>query len=216
MRPAPIAFGMIAGGLLLMATREAGASTVNASVSLGSGDAGQGGPASPAPEQGAVNVKAFLDAIGWAEGTDGAGGYRALYGSRSDRVSVFDSFADHPAALGWPGVRLTNEQCAGAGFGPGCVSTAAGRYQIIRPTWERVAARLALADFTPASQDAAAIELIREAGALELVIAGRLADAARAVRRVWASMPGAGYAGQGERTLLALTDAYRRAGGLVA
>lgn len=210
MRPAAFVLGALAGGVLLMASRHADASI---RIELPSP-----APAPGLPDDGdraARNLGAFLDAIAWAEGTEGAGGYRALFGSRPGALSLFDSFADHPAALGWPGVRLSDDLCRAAGFGPGCVSTAAGRYQIIRPTWQRIAGRLGLQDFSPESQDAAAVELIREAGGLDHAQAGRFTDAVRAVRRVWASLPGAGY-GQGERTLAELTAAYQRAGGVLA
>ncbi|HRZ02325.1 MAG TPA: glycoside hydrolase family 104 protein [Burkholderiaceae bacterium] len=153
-----------------------------------------------------ANARAFLAAIAWAEGAD----YSTLYGG-----ALFDSFADHPAELGWAGLRLPDRLCQAAGFGPGCVSTAAGRYQINRPTWRALRARLALPDFSPASQDAAALELIRERGALGLVHAGEFAAAVDRVRRVWASLPGAGYA-QPEKSLDALASVYQFNGGTFA
>lgn len=156
------------------------------------------------------NVAAFLAAIRKHESADNAAGYRMLYGGR-----LFDRFDAHPAALGWKGERLPDAMCRAAGFGPGCVSTAAGAYQIILPTWQRTARRLGLADFTPASQDAAALELIREAGGLDLAKRGKFDQAINAVRRVWASMPAAGW-GQGEASMTSWRTAYINAGGTVA
>ncbi|MGK5073242.1 glycoside hydrolase family 24 protein [Janthinobacterium sp. ZB1P44] len=156
------------------------------------------------------NVNAFLSALRVGEGTAGRDGWRTLMGG-----ALFDSFADHPARLGWRGTPLSASMCAGAGFGPGCVSTAAGAFQINKPTWNRVADKLGLTDFTQASQEAAAIELIREKGALSDVAAGRVAAAVSKVRKVWASLPGAGY-GQGEVALASFVNHYANAGGSVA
>jgi len=156
-----------------------------------------------------ANVSAFLAMLRTSEvSTAGPDGYGVLFG-----FQPFNDFTTHPALAGWNGVPLTDEQCRGAGFGPGCVSTAAGGYQINKPTWDRVRARLGLPDFSPASQDAAAVELIREKGALDDVRAGRFDQAVNKVRRVWASLPGAGYAGQGTRTLAWARSQYENAGG---
>jgi muramidase (phage lysozyme) len=160
------------------------------------------------------NVAAFLQAIRQAEGTaNQADPYRVCFGYRHTIVSL----REHPAITGeWKGERLTDEQCRGAGFGPGCVSTAAGAYQIIRPTWERLRDRLGLRDFGPAAQDAAAVELLRETGALARIEQGDLQGAIAAARRTWASLPGAGYAGQGMRSLQYIQTAYLNAGGALA
>lgn len=154
------------------------------------------------------NLRAFLDMIGVSEGAD----YDLLYGG-----GHFTDFSDHPAdnpATGWKGLPLSDAQCRGAGLSPGCVSTAAGKYQIIRPTWRALKARLGLPDFSPDSQDRAATELLRENGALPLVQAGRFAEAVNASRKVWASLPGAGY-GQHENALATLENVYQQAGGTV-
>lgn len=140
----------------------------------------------------ARNVRAFLDMIAFAEGTAGPDGYRTMFGGQ-----LFESYADHPR-IRVP-FRLT-------------YSTAAGRYQFLARTWDTLKRRLNLPDFGPESQDAAAIELIRERGALADVQAGRVAVAVDKVRKIWASLPGAGYS-QPERSLNQLTAAYSRAGG---
>lgn len=157
-----------------------------------------------------ANIAAFLRAIRPGEGTADRQGYQRYFGGGN-----FTSFADHPANLGWPGVRLPDAMCANAGFGPGCVSTAAGAYQINRPTWNRLKDKLGLSDFSPASQDAAAIELITEKGALEDVKTGDIASAVDKVSGVWASLPGAGY-GQNEVAMSAFADQFTSAGGTTA
>lgn len=159
------------------------------------------------------NVRAFLTAIAMAEGTEReADPYRVCYGYKH----TLSSFADHPAITGeWRGERLSDAHCRGAGLSPGCVSTAAGRYQIIRPTWATIKARLKLPDFSPESQDLACIALIQGRGALADVQAGRFAQAVEKCRKEWASLPGANY-GQGERTLPWLQARYAQAGGVLA
>lgn len=160
----------------------------------------------PQAEPGA-NVSAFLWTIRRAEGTAGPDGYRTLFGG-----SKFTGWADHPR----------QPQRFGAVW-----TTAAGAYQFMAVsalptggttkvnTWDRIRDRLGLPDFSPASQDAAAVELIREAGALGDVEAGRFDAAVAKVRRIWASLPGAGY-GQPERSLSDLRTAYAQAGGTLA
>ncbi len=97
---------------------------------------------------------------------------------------------------------------------PGCVSTAAGKYQINKPTWLRCQKALGLRDFSPASQDLACAWLIEDKGAMPDLLAGRFGAAVTKIRKVWASLPAAGY-GQGERSLAWLTAKFEQAGGVV-
>lgn len=158
------------------------------------------------------NVSAFLEAIAWAEGT----------GQRANPYAVcfaykftITNFADHPTVLGsWKGEPLSPSVCAAAGLGAGCVSTAAGKYQIIRPTWVGLKQRLRLPDFGPESQDAAAIQLLKDCGAYRAIELGQFSEAVRLARKTWASLPGAGY-GQPERRSTDLQARYTAAGGVV-
>ncbi len=147
------------------------------------------------------NVAAFLSMIAAAEGTDKAGGYACLFGSTERNPRTFFSFADHPRVY---------TQFTAAGVTR--KTSAAGRFQFIVPTWDSLAKRLGLSDFGPASQDAGAIELIRERGALNDVRGGRIPEAVAKCSKVWASLPGAGYA-QPERKLSYLLSAFDYAGG---
>lgn len=162
---------------------------------------------------GSANVYAFMEAIARAEGTAGQPDpYRVCY----SYAHTVQSLADHPAITGeWKGAKLSDTMCKAAGFGPGCVSTAAGKYQFTKPTWQRLKNKLKLPDFGPASQDAACAELLRETGAYELARRGEVKEAAMAARRTWASLPGAGYA-QPERSLAWLQNQFRDAGGVLA
>jgi lysozyme len=120
--------------------------------------------------------------------------------------------ADHPCITGeWHGESLASLGVAYAGK----ISTAAGAYQIIVPTWRTCKSMLKLPDFTGPSQDAAATELIREAGALDLVNAGRVAEAIGKCHGIWASLPGS-TSGQPQRTMADLVHAYAGAGGAFA
>lgn len=160
------------------------------------------------------NVAAFLGMIRSAEGTDrnGLDPYRVCYGYGH----TIGNMRDHPAITGeWRGQRLPDTMCINAGFRPGCVSTAAGAYQIIRPTWVAMRDALKLPDFGPVSQDAAAIELIRRRGALADVRAGRLSDAVHKCRQEWASLPG-NTAKQGQRSMGTLSAWFQQNGGVQA
>jgi len=160
-----------------------------------------------------ANVRAFLETIARAEGTSGqADPYRVCYGYRH----TIQSFADHPAITGeWMGEKLPDAICIAAGVPVGSVSTAAGKYQIKKATWKTLKSRLGLRDFSPESQDAAAIELINEKGVLDAVKAGDITTALDAVRKIWASLPGAGYK-QPERSLAWVQSQFTNAGGVLA
>lgn len=159
------------------------------------------------------NITAFLTMIQHSEGTaNSADPYAVCYGYRH----TIGDFSDHPAITGeWRGERLPEAMCRNAGFGTGCVSTAAGAYQLIRPTWASLRYALGLGDFGPASQDAAAIEAIRRRGALEDVKAGRIGAAIIKCKNEWASLPG-NYAKQGQRSLDDLVSWYQQNGGNTA
>lgn len=155
----------------------------------------------PAPSSAPANERAFLDMIAAAEGTSGANGYRAMFGyPNPDRI--IDDLSDHPRRY----FSFTNSR------GETLRTSAAGRYQFLVRTWDTLKTRLSLPDFGPASQDAAALELIRERGALGDVRAGRIEAAIKKVAPIWASLPGAGYA-QPERKLSYLFTSYANSGG---
>lgn len=155
------------------------------------------------------NVAAFATMVASGEGTEREPDpYRVCYAYRH----VIESFADHPAVTGeWRGEPLDNLGPAYAGK----VSTAAGRYQIIRPTWLRAKRALGLGDFSPASQDLAFAWLVKARGALDDVVAGNLATAIAKCAPEWASLPGS-TAGQGTRSLDYLASVYANAGGTLA
>lgn len=145
------------------------------------------------------NVRAVLAVIRRGEGTSGADGYRTLYGG-----GTFASFADHPrqAVTKW-----------------GRTSTAAGAYQFLSSVWDETRQKMGLTDFTPASQDLAALGRIAARGVLADVLAGRLESAisgnggrGHGLRWEWASLPGSPY-GQGTISLATAQTVFGAAGG---
>lgn len=153
------------------------------------------------------NLRAFLQMIAVSELTArliaiSDNGYNVLVGSTRDHPRLFSSYADHPRQL----IDLPRL---------GIKSTAAGRYQILARFFDAYKKQLGLKDFSPASQDAIAIQMIRECGALADIEAGRLSSAVSKCRSRWASLPGAGY-GQHENDIETLALAFRRSGGVIA
>jgi muramidase (phage lysozyme) len=146
------------------------------------------------------NLKAFLAAIAASEGTGplGQSGYDVLVGSLPNQVLTFSSFADHPRTA----IQLR----------PGLVSTAAGRYQILERYFDAYKASLHLPDFSPASQDAIAVQMLTEVDALTDIAAGNFASAAAKAASRWASFPDSQY-GQHTNSLSMLEQAYTAAGG---
>jgi lysozyme len=129
--------------------------------------------------------------------------YNIFYGG-----ARFNDLSDHPVNTGeMKPVKLPDAMCRAAGFSPGCVTTAAGAYQIIRPTWNRVRDKLGLVDFSPESQDRAAIELLEESGAMELLGLDDIEGAIRVASKVWASLPGS-TAQQRPKALAYALDRY--------
>lgn len=126
------------------------------------------------------NIKAFLALIRYTEGA----GYKTLFGG-----GIFGSFDDHPR------VAITKK----LGNRP-ITSTAAGAYQFLSRTWDECANSCNLDDFSPLSQDTAALFLIERRRALDAVIEGDWKTAIERCNREWASLPGSPY-GQPTKTL---------------
>ena len=95
--------------------------------------------------------KAFLDMLAWSEGTDNGRqktrnhGYDVIVGGE-----LFTDYSDHPRKP----VTLNPKPKSGA-----------GRYQLLSCWWMLNASSLAWKDFSPKSQDAVALQQIKERGA---------------------------------------------------
>ena len=128
-----------------------------------------------------IFARALLDTIASTESPD----YNVMYGGKR-----FNSFADHPRVY----VPISRGPNAGK------KSSAAGRYQFLADTWDTVKNKLGLPDFSPESQDIAAIDLAYRTykdktgrNLLQDLETGddkTIDKVGRALSGVWTSLPG--------------------------
>ena len=113
--------------------------------------------------------KAFLDMLAWSEGTDNGRqktrnhGYDVIVGGE-----LFTDYSDHPRKL----VTLnpnSNQQAADA--------NAVFRW------WDAYRKQLGLKDFSPKSQDAVALQQIKERGALPMIDRGDIRSGNRPLQQ---------------------------------
>jgi len=117
------------------------------------------------------SVQAMLKTIRYAEGTSGDRGYNTRVG-----YSQFDDLSKKPGKKVYiPAIKD--------------YSSAEGAYQFLNSTWDGVSKKLGLKDFYPESQDLAAIELIKNRGALTDVLNNNLIGALSKLSKEWASLP---------------------------
>ena len=126
--------------------------------------------------------RALLDTIA---GPESAGRYDVIYGGKR-----FTDFSQHP------------NQAVQIQTGPNAKrsSSAAGRYQFLKGTWDEQAKKLGLKDFSPASQDAAAWNLAQEVymkktgNDLNAVLRsgdmGAIGNVGKTLAGTWTSLPG--------------------------
>jgi len=116
-----------------------------------------------------ANERGWLQAIRHAEGTAGSNGYATTFG-----YQTFDPAKGHPRRVVKSG---------------GYASDAAGAYQFLSTTWDGVNRQMGTssADFSPAAQDRAALQLIRNRGVDPTQAISREGVAKLAPE--WASLP---------------------------
>lgn len=119
-----------------------------------------------------ANVQAFLAMIRKFES---AGRYNVIYGG-----TTFDNFETHPNIR----VPFLDPRT-----GKQNISTAAGAYQITWSTWQTVLKMAGNGDFSPESQDRAAVWLLKMNGSLADIIDGDFTAAIRKASKLWASLP---------------------------
>ena len=144
--------------------------------------------------------KAFLDMLAWSEGTDNGRQKTRNHGYDVIVAESYFQLLDHPRKL----VTLN----------PKLKSTGAGRYQLLSRWWDAYRKQLGLKDFSPKSQDAVALQQIKERGALPMIDRGDIRQAIDRCSNIWASLPGAGY-GQFEHKADSLIAKFKEAGGTV-
>lgn len=144
-----------------------------------------------------LNVQAFFRVIRAGESSQGDEAYQTIVGG-----GRFTDVSAHPRK------RVYIESLK-------VWSTAAGAYQFLWGTWNECVEALGLPDFSPASQDLAALFLIRRRAALPDLLAGRVEAAIKKCAKEWASLPGSPY-GQPTRTLKQALSTYSAWGGTFA
>lgn len=129
-------------------------------------------------EQLAPEYRALLDTIAGSE----APGYNYIYGGKT-----FNDFTDHPRQY----VPITS------GPNVGQKTSAAGRYQFLGSSWDEAQKALGLPDFSPDSQDAAAIWAAERAyksktggELLDALRTGKVDNVGQALSGYWTSLPG--------------------------
>lgn len=144
------------------------------------------------------NVRAFLDMIARFES---GGRYDIIYGGQK-----FADFSQHPNIR----VPFFNPATQKNDY-----STAAGRYQITKPTYTWVAPLIGVKDFSSVSQDALAVALLYKVGALDMVERGDFNGALLKASGTWASLPHS-TSGQSKTTIQSALNSYVQAGGQIA
>ena len=123
--------------------------------------------------------KASSDMLAWSEGTDNGRqktrnhGYDVIVGGE-----LFTDYSDHPRKL----VTLNPNQINRRRTLPASFPLVGCAYR-----------QLGLKDFSPKSQDAVALQQIKERGALPMIDRGGYPSGNRPLGNIWASLPGAGY-----------------------
>ena len=81
--------------------------------------------------------------------------------------------------------------------------------QLLSRWWDAYRKQLGLKDFSPKSQDAVALQQIKERGALPMIDRGDIRQAIDRCSNIWASLPGAGY-GQFEHKADSLIAKFKK------
>jgi muramidase (phage lysozyme) len=122
------------------------------------------------PEQAEANIQSYLNGLGNAEGAN----YDTIVGGKK-----FTDYSKHPGVVG-----ITTKE------GP---STAAGKYQITKTTYDHYAPKLGIKDFSPDSQDKIARAILKDKNAENDIIKGDFDAAHSKLGSTWASLPTSKY-----------------------
>ena len=144
--------------------------------------------------------KAFLDMLAWSEGTDN--GRQKTRNHGYDVIVGGELFTD---------LRSPSQTCHAK------PKTQINRRRTLPASfrwWDAYRKQLGLKDFSPKSQDAVALQQIKERGALPMIDRGDIRQAIDRCSNIWASLPGAGY-GQFEHKADSLIAKFKEAGGTV-
>ena len=146
------------------------------------------------------NIKAFISAIAAAEGGDYNLKFGGVKGKKNDKWQ-FSDYKTHP------------------GTGSDGKTTAAGMYQINKSTWKEMGDRMGLSDFSPATQDLLAVEILRSIHVIDCIVEGDINTALKAASRRWAALPqGPNEGGRYDQSYMDYDEfitTYKRRGGSV-
>ena len=171
-------------------------------------------------------IEAYLDLIAESEGTSSnpvtrASGYDIIV-TGINGPNRFDDYSTHPFANGRPPILVRHAQPAvydphvNLALGTQKIitpavtelrSTASGRYQITRTTWENLVQTYKLSTFGAMNQDVAALYLLAECHAKDFIHSGMIQNAIACCAQTWASFPG-NDDNQGGRSMQWLLDKY--------
>ncbi|MBI2669388.1 metallophosphoesterase [Candidatus Woesearchaeota archaeon] len=172
--------------------------------------------------EGTPEMRALLDAIAWAEGTgdDGPDGYKVMFGHSSTYPRLQQDLSQHPAG--------TSEMpLQGFSYGSSS-STAAGRYQFLKNTYDGLKSKgYFKTGFNAMEQDKAGLHLVQDKrkisqGELELAIKyNDFIPVLDKLSKEWASLPysqtnckkagcgnGKSYYGQGGKPAEQIVQAF--------
>lgn len=128
------------------------------------------------------NVQAFLGLLRDTEGTaKGKDPYRVYGGSPNKQLADLSKAPDFQQ---WSFKQTDGKSNS---------SSATGAYQFLGRTWNALAKQYGLTDFTPKSQDIAAVALLAQNGSLNDIVNGDFASAVQKSNKTWASLPGSPY-----------------------
>lgn len=139
------------------------------------------------------NVKKYLDLLSYTEGTEKNGYHTTFGGGR------WEDLSHHP-----------NKVWGRTGDGK---TTATGRYQFLGNTYKEQQKKLGLPDFSPQSQDRAAVSLIMQRGAIDDIINGNIDEANRKLSTTWASLPYNNSPHQAQKSIKEVEKWWRNATG---
>lgn len=147
----------------------------------------------------------YLSLIAYSEGTSTSritedNGYDIIV-SGINGPNQFTDYSDHPFAHGRPPIVVNHAV-------PPLLSTASGRYQLLYRWWPAYKEQLNLPDFGHDSQDAVAVQQIKERHGLDLIAAGNIQGAIEACSTIWASFPNNSYGQAGGKTMAQLLAYY--------
>ena len=123
--------------------------------------------------------KAFLDMLAWSISITDVRNQKSWLWRHCRRRAIY-WLPDHPANLrhAKPKTQINRRRTLPASF--------------LR-WWDAYRKQLGLKDFSPKSQDAVALQQIKERGALPMIDRGDIRQAIDRCSNIWASLPGAGY-----------------------